>query len=199
MKSHSDHQLVGAAQADPQQFAVLYKLYYQTIYNYFWYRVGHHKDLAEDLAQDTFVRAFQNLYRFRCESASYLTYLLKIAHNLLRDHWRKQPVSLVDDADQFPAEVGDDHELSDLLRRLWQAIQKLSATERDILYLRYRRGYRIQEVAAIVGKSENAVKLVLSRARQKLRGEPSVQLLEHFAEQPRRAPRCARYQTTRDQ
>ena len=179
--------MVQAAQRDPQCFDELYRTYFQTIYNYFWYRVGHDRAVAEDLTQDTFVRAYQALPRYRDQGKPYVAYLLTIAHNLLVNYYRRQKCIPSDTLDQIPDNVVPDMEERDLLERLWWAIQELRPTERDIIYLHYSRGYKMREIAEITGKSENAVKLQLSRARKRLLQDPRLQLdvAERFGEESR--------------
>ena len=66
----ADAQLVANAKKDKEQFKALYKKYISKVYNYFWYRVGHDNDVAEDLAQETFVRAYLNLQKFKISQKS---------------------------------------------------------------------------------------------------------------------------------
>lgn len=187
-----DRDLVQAAKQDPQQFDALYRKYFQTIYNYFWYRVDHNNDVAEDLTQDTFVRAFRSMSTFTITKASYLSYLLTIAHNLLVNYYRSAKTVPLDHAPDIPIDTWGEIEVGDGVERLWKAIQALSPTERDILYLKYRRGYKVAVIAEITGKSENAIKLVLSRARKKLAGQPSLQHIATFGEVSR-TPSKPRY------
>ena len=68
------------------------------------------------------------------------------------------------------------------IESLWKAIGDLSPNEQDVLYLKYRRDLKIAQIAAIVGKSENAVKLCLSRARKKLSQHPNLQPISGFSD-----------------
>ena len=187
-----DQELVCEAKQNPQRFDALYNKHFQTIYNYFWYRVGHDDDVADDLTQDTFIRAFEALPTFIVTDTSYLSYLLTIAHNLLVNWYRKPtPISL-DAMPDIPVnglkEVVDE----DDLYRLWLSIQKLPHRQRDVLYLKYRRGFSVAEIAQIVNKSENAVKLLLSRARKNVSSQLPVTVLADFGE-VKRKPSKARY------
>ena len=189
-----DQALVKAAQKQPEDFYLLYRKYFQDIYNYFWYRVSHDVDVAEDLTQDTFLRAFQALARYQDFGHSYVTYLLKIAHNVLVNHYRAQRSVPSDTLDMIPDAIIPDVEERDRLERLWWAIQDLRPIERDIVYLHYRRGYKLREIASITGKSENAIKLQLSRARKRLLQDSRITLevAEQFQDTSRR-PSAPRY------
>ena len=162
----ADHELILAAQTDPKQFQALYNKYRHTIFVYFMRHAQGNVEIAEDLAQDTFYRALRYLENFRLTNASYGTYLLRVAHNVLINYFRKkQFLSLIDEtiADKMVSEVC--HLSEDTL---WQS-PNLLATERKVLSMKYQEGFSVHEIAITLGKSENAVKLLLSRARKKLR------------------------------
>lgn len=176
--------LIEQAKQNPTAYEALYRKYAQRLFNYFWYRVGHQKDIAEDLLQETFMKAYQNLPRFYLRSYSYYSYLLTIAHNILVNHYRKsQPTSLESMGD-VPDEVIVDQEIDrkQTAELLWRAIQNLPEPEKDILLLRYQKEMPIKDIARIVGKSENAVKLILSRTRKKLAKHPYLKDMIGFGE-----------------
>lgn len=186
----SDIDIIKRAKANSQVFEELYKKYADKVYNYFWYRTGHQKDVAEDLMQETFFRAFKHLDRFQIRGYSYLTYLLTIAHNVLVNYYRSHqliPLSqLGDDIDiPVPAEITDTLERKMEAERLWKAVQTLSRTERDVLLMRYQDEKPIKDISRIMGKSENAIKLILSRARKKLAGHPYIRDMAGFNHQER--------------
>lgn len=163
-----DRDLVLAAQGDPKQFQALYDKYRHTIFVYFMRHINGNAEIAEDLTQDTFYRAFRYFENFRLTNASYGTYLLRVAHNVLVNHFRKQQfLSLIEEpaAEEMAAESC---QLALSEDALWQS-PKLRATERRVLAMKYQEGFSVHEIAISLGKSENAVKLNLSRARKKLR------------------------------
>ncbi len=179
-----DMNLIEQAKQNPAAYEALYRKYAQRLFNYFWYRVGHQKDVAEDLLQETFMKAYQNLSKFYLRSYSYYSYLLTIAHNILVNYYRKpQTISLKSIGD-VPDEVTVDQEIDkkQTAEFLWRAIQELPEHEKDILLLRYQNGLPIKDIARIVGKSENAVKLTLSRTRKKLAQRPYLKDIAQFGE-----------------
>lgn len=180
--------LIEKAKQNPAAYEALYKKYAQRIFNYFWYRVGHQKDVAEDLLQETFMKAYQNLPRFYLRSYSYYSYLLTIAHNILINHYRKPQSISLEYVGDVPDEVTVEQEI-DRRRKaelLWRAIQQLPEPEKDILLLRYQNELPIKDIARIVGKSENAVKLTLSRSRKRLIKHPYLKDLVRFAQYQKR-------------
>ena len=135
MDFDNDKNLVEKAKADRQAFASLYQKYSEKVFNYFWYRLNHDTEVAQDLMQDVFLNSFNNLHKFREEGYSYLTYLLKIAHNLLIDYYKKPKDLSLEDlsqdiTDDAPEEITQNFEDSqkekppnvlqpDSINRLW--------------------------------------------------------------------------------
>lgn len=186
--NEQDKLLVEKAKENPKEYEALYRKYADDVYNYIWYRVGHDKFTSEDLMQDVFVNAYEHLPKFRSRGYSYKTYLLTIARNILANHFRNQPfvVSLEELAD-VPDEVTLDQLVSRKLQaeELWRAVQDLSVNERDAVLMFYRSEMPVKDIATVMGKSPNAVKIILSRARNKLKDHPYLKDMVHYAEQER--------------
>mgnify|MGYP001569987341 FL=1 len=176
-----DRELLERAKAHPENFEPLYTKYTGRIYNYFWFRVGFQKELAEDCMQETFLRAYKHLSGFTDKGISYFSYLLTIAHNLLVNYYRQNENTKTVSLDDVDVAVFDSLEIGseqqERSNALWTAVASLSQGEREILMLRYQKDLPIKDIAAQLGKSENAVKLVISRAKKKLQHHPSIILL----------------------
>ena len=177
-----DAYLVGQAKQNPESFEKLYLKYANKVFNYFWYRTGHDKMLSEDLMQDTFVRAFKHLKKFKIRGYSYLTYLLTIARHVLIDHYRKPTSVPIEDAEDVPFEITQDIEKKSEAEALWHVIQTLPASNRDVLLMHYQQDMPIKSISKVTGVSENAVKLNLSRTRKKLASHPYLQDIRDFAD-----------------
>ncbi len=127
---------------------------------------------AEDLVQDTFVRAYRNLHRYR-PTARLATWLFTIARRLSINRQRKRrPVvdsevlELVEADVLPPSQIVADRESR---QRLWDlADEVLSERQRTALWLYYVEDMSVVEVARVVGHSRGAVKTMLFRARRKL-------------------------------
>lgn len=180
-----DTKLVEIAKQNPKAYEDLYKKYADKVFNYFWYRTGHDKALSEDLMQETFLKAFQNLQKFRIRGYSYLTYLLTIARHLLIDHYRKPTSIPIEDVEDIPYGVTDEIERKSDADALWHAIQDLPASNRDILLMRYQDEKSIKDIATITESTENAVKLNLSRTRKKLAMHPYLKDMSGFGHKKR--------------
>src|ERR1700722_20168477 len=83
-----DGEIIAASVADPERFALVVDAYGDVIYRYLARRVG--RTVAEDLAAETFLRAFRARGGYRSEHPNALPWLYGIATNLLRDHVRSE-------------------------------------------------------------------------------------------------------------
>ncbi|MFP7723663.1 RNA polymerase sigma factor [Lysobacter sp. A3-1-A15] len=141
---------------------------------------------SQDIAQDAFISAWRHLQRLQNPS-SFLPWLRQITRNLARDHLRARvrgggPVDDAEGVIEAAADPGLDplqQAMAD--ERQAMAVELISALpedSREVLLLYYREGQRSQQVAALLGLSDAAVRKRLSRARATVRGE----LLARFGE-----------------
>lgn len=146
---------------------------------------------SEDIAQEAFIRAWQQLGELRSE-ASFLPWLRQITRNLARDHLRatrRRPVPVdpteaviaaVADPGPCPAERGL---IEEQQQAATEIIDQLPDETREVLLLYYREGQSSQQVAHLLGLSDAAVRKRLSRARASIRE----QLLERLGDFARRS------------
>ncbi|MBQ6063451.1 MAG: RNA polymerase sigma factor [Prevotella sp.] len=124
------------------------------------------KQLSDDLAQDTFVKAYTNIGQFKGLS-NFSTWLYRIAYNVLYDHNRC--TKLTETIDQ-PAVVRRHSEQADsgLRMDLAEALAILSPAERTCITLQLMEGQPINKIAEVTGMAESTIKSHLSRGKQKL-------------------------------
>jgi len=128
---------------------------------------------AEDLAQNSFVKAFEKLHTFKGES-KFSTWLYRIVWHMAISQHRKLHNSLNNNTfylndDNLP--VSDDASVEALdreeaLAKLDAAMQKLEAEERSILNMFYKQQLKVQDIAEITGLSQSNVKVKLYRSRK---------------------------------
>ena len=152
---------------DRAAFGELVRRHQSAVRNFLRHLTRNDTALADDLAQDTFLQAFNGLARFR-GGASFSTWLLGIAHNLHRNARRRQRdhVQLSDVEDTFiPAGA----RTSDLKHDLAAAMSELSSDERLALHLGYEQGLSHGDIAALLDWPLGTVKTHLARSKEKLR------------------------------
>lgn len=120
----------------------------------FLYRMCGEADLAEEMMQETFVRALQAAKRYRPEAAI-STWLFRIAANLLRDRWRRQgrrgPDLPLEEADSVAAESTEEHALREIgYEQVRAALLQLSFEHRSALLLRYYHDLSYEEIAQVL-------------------------------------------------
>lgn len=165
----NDSVLIVKAKKNKKDYVSLYNKYSEKVFNYFWYRVGFNKSVAEDLTQDTFVRAFLSLDRYEDKGYSYGTYLTSIAHNLYVNYLKKPQTLEIEAAEEIPAEADMSLDRAFDAKLIWYAVQKMTSEQKNIVIMRYWLGMPIRQIASLIKKSDNAVKLILSRSRKILR------------------------------
>jgi RNA polymerase sigma factor (sigma-70 family) len=168
---HDDALLIAAAQNDSGSFDALYQKYYYEIFQYFFHHTHFDHELSADLAQETFIQAYRNLPQFTISNASYGTYLHTIAHRTLAAHYRAHKAILhetIASVEQLPATESTAADVFDIAR-MKQILLELSPIEQQILTMKYEKSLSVHEIAERLLKSENAIKLHLSRAREKMR------------------------------
>ncbi len=156
---------------DAEAFAMLVGRYSERVFALVR-RIAPSREEAEELTQDTFVKAYENLGKFRRES-SFSTWLYRIAYNTALSHTRRhrpRPGEWRDEWDAaegvFEEEAGAGPEES--LRRVERALKALPPDDRALVQLFYLEEKPVREVALITGLSENNVKTRLHRIRKRL-------------------------------
>ena len=122
--------------------------------------------LSDDLAQDTFIKAYTNIAQFRGMS-SFSTWLYRIAYNVLYDYTRSRKIT--DDIDALAvARQNSDSTDSNLKMDIYDAMAILTSNECSCSTLQLVEGQPIDKIAEITGMAEGTVKSHLSRGKQKL-------------------------------
>jgi len=141
-------------------------------------------DLAETLTQECFLKAHRNWTGFRGDSTA-MTWLMRIAINLQKDHWRNRRMQFwrhartnsvdIDEAGEWLPSGESSAEQKVLAQervaQVWKAVEGLSERQRSVFLLRYVEELELSEIARATGLNEGTVKAHLSRALAKVRAE----------------------------
>jgi RNA polymerase sigma-70 factor (ECF subfamily) len=141
-------------------------------------------DLSETLTQECFLKAHRNWASFRGESSA-MTWLMRIAINLQKDHWRSRrlqfwrqtqthAVNLEEASEWLPSgERSAEQQMlaKERVRQVGKAVEKLSERQRTVFLLRYVEEMELSEIARVTGINEGTVKAHLSRALVRVRAE----------------------------
>ncbi|MBI2425235.1 MAG: sigma-70 family RNA polymerase sigma factor [Candidatus Hydrogenedentes bacterium] len=158
-----------------EAYATLVERYQAPLFALAWTRVGDWHE-AQDLTQETFLRAYRALPTLRNPDA-FGPWLRSILRNLVLEYfrgvWRARETTSEEDV-AGPSEQEDPRrtiETRDQSRQLWNAVQGLDERSREVIVLHYGQGMSVKEIAALTGASRAAVKMRLSRARNRLAGD----------------------------
>jgi len=165
-----ENDLIARAQAgDRPAFADLVERYWERLYRWL-YHLTHDPHTAEDLAQETFLKAFRGLGGFR-PGSHFRAWLFRIAHNSFlnqrRHHARQgQPVPELQTAPEHgPAEEAANRETLQLVAR---AVGRLPSEYRAAFLLRVEEGLSFREIARVLNLTEETARWRVYKARQKL-------------------------------
>jgi len=187
-KAAEEHALVRKAQeGDRSAFDELVRRYDRDVLRLAM-NIVHRPEDARDIYQETFLKVYRNLHRFRFE-CSFYTWLYRVATNVGLDYLRRRTTRREDQAPvQDEAEGGTTRDFFDrqpqlnpsasperqligkeISGRIAEAMKRLSPRERMVFEMKHYEGMRLRAIGDVLGTSEETVKNSLFRATRKLR------------------------------
>ena len=161
-----------AIRRDQDAFGELYDRHAVRVYRHIYYMVGNAAE-AEDLTAQTFLRAWEAIERYQVRGAPFVSWLLRIAHNLGVSYLRSKRESselhdgIVDTKERRDPEWSYQQTADEEMVR--EAILKLREEQRQVIILRFIEDLDYKEVAEIIGKSVAAIRVIQHRALNSLR------------------------------
>lgn len=163
----ADEQLVEMyAKGDNSAFDVLLSRYQQKLYSYILFLV-HNEDTANDLFQETFVKAIVTIQQGRyVESGKFSAWLTRIAHNLIIDKYRQDKNANLISNDNDECDIFNNAALSDItvemkiikeqsLAGVERLVKELPAVQQEVVYMRFYQNLSFKEIAEATGVSIN--------------------------------------------
>jgi RNA polymerase sigma-70 factor (ECF subfamily) len=125
--------------------------------------------LADDLAQDAFVKAYMNFHTFKGRS-KLSTWLFRIAYNCFYDHLKAAKKQEADSIENYIYKLyNEDSACTEADKTLYLALEKLTGKEREIVLLFYMEEKSLKDIGVITGIPVNTVKSHLRRAKEHLK------------------------------
>jgi len=161
-----------AANGDAMAWEPLVQVHQEAVFRLTYLLLGDPDD-AEDVAQETFLRAWKHLKRFD-STRPLRPWLLSIAANLARNRRRSAgryfaALTRAFRTEPVPASIEEKSAQRMEANHLWKAVQSMSVPDQQIVYLRYFLDLSVAETAQVLRIAEGTVKSRLSRALEKLR------------------------------
>ncbi len=171
MKSHED--LLWITQVllwnDERAFSCLMNKYMPQVRRYFLIQTKGNEATCDDLTQETFIRAWRGLNRFR-QLSSFGTWLYRIAFNVYMSYAAQNntPQSIDDETTAWMLANSDDIETTEKEEQIRRAIYRLNEKERQCITLFYLEDMKIKDIEKITGWPMGSIKSYLSRGRSNL-------------------------------
>lgn len=146
--------------------------FYESTKKRFWlyvFRITGDTSVTDDVFQDSYIRFLQHPPREKDQNTMN-AYLYRIAVNLLHDHWRKEKRKRIwTSEERIAVRTGLPADHMALHHDIGAAFRQLTPRQRSVLWLAYVDEYDHGEIARILGLREGSIKVLLFRAKQKLR------------------------------
>jgi len=199
MSEHSDERLASdaeliaqAAGGDPAALEVLYDRYARVVYS-FAVRIVGDPQIAEEILQEVFFRAWQQGSSFQSNRGSLITWLLSITHNLSIDEIRKrnrrpqradsaEPEQLLAGVSDESVNVEDEVWLGSIRQSILEALEQLPEAQRRPIEMAYFQGLTQREIAEALGEPLGTIKTRMRLGMLKLReylGNDVSDIIEH--------------------
>ena len=164
-----------AQEGDTSSFGELYERFFDQIYRYVSFKTGSPSE-AEDITGEVFVRMLESIHKFKWQGHPFSSWLFRIAHNLVVDHFRRNGKRNVVSLDNTTINVEavavdvDNHIDTEMsMDEVRKAMVGLTGLQKEVISLRFAAGLSVAETAEAVGKKENAVKALQHAGLKKLR------------------------------
>jgi RNA polymerase sigma-70 factor (ECF subfamily) len=172
MPSDEARLVEAARNGERAAFAEIYRRHYDAVYAYLFYRSGDAM-LAEDLAGEVFLKLVERISGYTYRGQPILAWLYTVARNLLTDHHRRvgqdDPLPVGEQVLAAPSNPSEEAERRLEQACLVRAMRHLTESHRQVILLRFVQGLSHSETAQILGRTENATKVLQHRALKALR------------------------------
>ena len=164
--------LLSKAQAGANEaMAEIYNLFFERVYRFIFYRVSH-KETAEDLTEDVFVKLFKNLRKLQ-ELKAFEGWLFQIARNQVIDYYRSKrqvvPLEEIENTLEYETNIVDLVNLKTEQTVFIKLLKELSAEQQQVLKLKFFEDLENDTIAQIMNKTEGAIRVIQHRAITKLK------------------------------
>lgn len=172
MSSNTGKENSDIVRQNQDRLAGLYEEYYDKIANYVYARIGDRNE-SENMAGEVFLKALKSIKSYKEQGAPMQAWLFKIAHNMVVDYLRKKSKYSTISIETIEIEDNDDPartaEINITMASVREAMEKLTIDQKEVLKLRFLGGLSSREVAAVMQKTDGAVREMQRAALQKLR------------------------------
>ena len=152
-------------------YGELYDIFFPQIHKYVYYKVS--KGQVDDLVSTIFLKTWTHIKKYRRSSFPFSSWLYRIAHNTIIDHYRTHrefyelEEKIVDDESMNPVIITDQKLNAE---RVHHALRKIGKPYQDVILLKFMNNLPNREIARILNTNETNIRTLQFRALKKLRG-----------------------------
>lgn len=170
MELSKEKELIEQTKKDSKKFEKIYREYVKDVFRYSL-SIVYNQDKAEDITQEAFTKALENINKFQWKGLSIKAWLFTIARNTAYDRFAKKKEMPLGDRikDAKDTEYTDKNVDPKLQSDISEALRKLPTVTREIVILKIWEEYKFIEIADIVDKTEGAVKMQFYRGIERLK------------------------------
>lgn len=170
-KEKSEFVLEGDLTSDLNNMEDIFSATWEPLYRFIYYKVQNREE-AEDITQETYIKALNHFRRNNARIERKLSFLKAVSLNVLRDKWRlskRQGKDInLDDINPEEIAIEDSAETTTQTALIQKALSRLTEDQRMVVDLRIIKGYSTAEAAKIMNKKEGAIRVLQYRALQHL-------------------------------
>ncbi len=149
----------------------IYNHYFERVYRFIFYRVSH-KETAEDLTEEVFVKIFKNLRKLE-QPAAFEGWLFQIARNRVIDYYRSKrqivPLEEIENTLEYETNIVDLVNLKTEQTLFIKLLKELTAEQQQVIKLKFLEDIDNAAIAEIMEKTEGAIRVIQHRAINKLK------------------------------
>ena len=163
-----------AIRGEAEAFGLLYDHYQPKIYRFVYFKVSHREE-AEDLTHQVFLKSWENIADYELYEFPFSSWLYRIARNQTIDYYRTKKSNSSLESIAETKSLEDDEIISELIddsfniKKIKEAIVLLSDDQQNVIILRFIEDLSPKETAEIMDKTEGAIKILQHRAIKKLK------------------------------
>lgn len=168
---HLSKLITKAQKGDQDAFGQIYNLFYNRIFRYCKFN-SKNTSIAQDICQETFLKAWKSLPTFSQKGGSFQAYLFRIARNLIIDLSRKKKEESLENYKEtleIKESIEEKIDNEESINKIKLALKELTHDERQIIILRYFEDLTKLEVAKVMGIREGNLRVKTYRALKKLK------------------------------
>lgn len=170
MKHLTDEELMLAvANGELKKLSIIFDRYHIRIYNFF-NKMVQNKMVSEDLTQEVFIKVLK--YRTSYKNGNFTSWIYTIARNIFSSYYQKQKrerANIIEDDILSSNETLETSSNNEELDYLQKSLLRLNEKDRELIIMHRFQEIKYEQIAEIIGSTENAVKVKMHRALKKLK------------------------------